>query len=125
MTQDQTQPSAALLSRISADLRPVTASPVPSRVALRVAPVAVVAALAILFSIGLRRDATTLGPLVTWGASLVMVALGVLLVWIAARENTPAHRLPAPWVNSALAATWLILIAIAGWTFAARPKVFW
>jgi len=87
--------------------------------------VAVVTALAILFSIGLRRDATTLGPLVTWGASLVMVTLGVLLVWIAARENTPAHRLPTPWVNSALAATWLILIAIAGWTFAASPKVFW
>src|SRR4029078_8200002 len=81
MTQDQTQPSAALLSRISADLRPVTASPVPSRVQLRVAPVAVVAAPAILFSIGLRRDATTLGPLLTWGASLVLVALGLLLVW--------------------------------------------
>jgi hypothetical protein len=73
----------------------------------------------------LRRDATTRGPLVTWGASLVLVALGVLLVWIAARENTPAHRLPAPWVNAALAATWLILIAIAGWTFAASPKVLW
>jgi len=79
MTQDQTQPSAALLSKISADLRPVTASPVPSRVALRMAPLAVAAALAILFSIGLRRDATTLGPLVTWGASLVLVALGAFV----------------------------------------------
>ena len=101
------------------------ASPVPSRVALRMAPLAVAAALAILFSIGLRRDATTLGPLVTRGASLVLVALGVLLVWIAARENTPAHRLPAPWVNAALAATWLILIAIARVDFAASPKVLW
>lgn len=125
MTQDQTRPSAALLSKISAELQPVTASPLPSRLTLRIAPLALLMALAILFSIGLRRDALTLGPVVTWGASLVLVALGLLLVWIAARESTPAHRLPAPWVSSVFAVTWLILIAIAGWTFAASPKVMW
>lgn len=123
MTQDRSRPPQALLAEVSRDLHPVRPSPLPWRKTFRVFPLALLAPLAVLAIIGLRRDTAILGPLVAWGASITQLALGVMLIWIAARESTPAHRLPKSIVRASLASAWLIVAAVALWTFAASPTV--
>jgi len=120
---DRSRPSEELLAAVSRDLQPVRPVPMPSRQALRVIPLALLASLAVLAIIGIRRDAVVLGPLVAWGVSITQFAVGVLLVWIAARESTPAHRLPKNMVSAALAAALVMVAAVALWTFAASPTV--
>jgi hypothetical protein len=120
MKYDPSQPPDALLAAISRDLRPVKPAPLPSRLALRVAPLALVIASLILL-IGLRKDAVLLGPLLTWGASIAQFGLAIALTWIAVRESTPARRLPTNLVWIATAATSLVVIAISLWTFAVSP----
>jgi hypothetical protein len=120
MKYNPSHPSDALLAAISGDLRPVKPAPLPSRLALRVAPIALVISSMILL-IGLRRDAVSLGPLLTWGASMAQFGLAIMLTWIAVRESTPARRLPTNLVWVATAATSLVVIAISLWTFAASP----
>jgi hypothetical protein len=119
MTAHQVQPSATLLQEISRDLQPVRSSPPPWGRALRAVPVAVAIAAAMVLVIGLRTDVDVLGPLVTWGGSGALLSLGVLLVWIAARESTPGSRLPQSAVHVTLVIAWPIVAAIAGWTYAA------
>jgi hypothetical protein len=126
MKHDSLQPPPFLLTEISRDLHPVKAAPVPSRLALRVLPLVALAALAalvLLARIGLHGDLAALGPLLAWGISSVQIGLGILLVWIAARESTPARRLPGNLVVSAALATWFLLTAVALWTFAVNPTV--
>jgi len=123
VTGDHTRPPDDLLAAVSRDLQPVRPSPLPSRQALRLIPLALLASLAVLAIIGLRRDAVVLGPLGAWGVSITLLAVGMLLVWIAARESTPAHRLPQNLVRAALVAALLMVAAVALWTFAASPTV--
>ena len=44
----------------------------------------------VILAIGLRPDAPQMGPLLTWFASAAQFALAMALIWIAARESTPA-----------------------------------
>ncbi len=126
MTRDSSQPLAPqppedLLREVSRDLAPVKPPPLPLRLALRVVPLALLASLAVLALIGLRRDAAVLGPLITWGVSIAQVGLAVLLVWIAARESTPSRRLPANLVWFSITASCLIVVAVTLWTFVESP----
>jgi hypothetical protein len=123
MMADPSRPPDALLAQISRDLNPVRPSPLPLRQTFRWAPIGLLAPLAILILMGIRRDSTILGPVVAWGASIAQLTVGVMLIWIATRENTPGHRLPMNLVRAALAAAWLMVAAIALWTFAASPTV--
>jgi len=91
--------------------------------ALRMALVAVLAALAVLTVVGLRKDAGALDPFVTWGASAAQITLSVILIWIAVRESTPARRLSRTVVHSALVAAWLAVVAFALWTFTVSPTL--
>jgi hypothetical protein len=122
MTPDSPRPSNALLAEVSRDLHPVKPSPLPSRLALRLAPLAVVMSSAILLLIGFRKDAGTLGPLLMWGPSITQFGLAIMLVWIAAREGTPARRLPKNFVLFATVATCLVVAGMALWTFEASPS---
>jgi hypothetical protein len=120
MKYDSSQPPDALLAAISKDLRPVKPAPLPSRLALQVAPFALAISSLILL-IGLRKDAVLLGPLLTWGASIAQFGLAIMLTWIAVRESTPSRRLPTNLVWIATATTSLVVIAVSLWTFAVSP----
>ncbi len=121
MTHDTFQPPEDLLLKISQDLKPVAPSPLPSGLALRLAPIAVAVSSLVLIIIGIRGDALTLGPVVTWGGSIVQFSLALVLVWIAAREGTPARRLPGNRVGLVVVATALAVAVVATWTFVAAP----
>jgi hypothetical protein len=123
MIQNPSRPSEELLAAVTRDLRPVRPSPLPSRQAFRLIPLALLAALAVLAVMGIRRDAVVLGPLGAWGFWITQLAAGVGLIWIAVRESTPAHRLPQSVVSAALAAALLMVAGVALWTFAASPTV--
>ena len=121
MMDQSPKPPEALMRAISRDLKPVTPSPPPLHLALRMAPLAVLVSSLVLLAIGLRYDSASLGPLLTWGASAVQFALSILFVWIAAHESTPAGRLPKQFVYSAAAAASLLVLFLALQTFSISP----
>ncbi len=102
---------------IAQDLKPVTPSPRPLQLALRMIPVALLVSSLILLAIGLRPDSVILGPVLTWGASAAQFLLAIGLVWIAAHESTPAGRLPRQMVYAAAAAAALLVVFITLLTF--------
>jgi hypothetical protein len=120
MTNDSTPPEA-LLAEVSRDLGPVRPWPAPWRDALRLSPLALVIIVALPVIIGLRRDAVAVGPLVAWGVSLIQVALGIVLIWMATREGRPARRLPRGAVRGALAAAGFMVVAVSFLTFSKSP----
>jgi hypothetical protein len=52
-----------------------------------------------------------------WGASAVQFVLAIALVWIAARESTPAARLPRQMVYSVAVAAFLVVVFVTLLTF--------
>lgn len=123
MTHDASHPPVRLLTEISRDLKPVRPRPVPSRMTLLLTPLAIAAALSAVTLIGVRRDSTALGPFVMWGASIIQVCVGLVLVWIAAHETIPAQRLPRSLVWSIIVTAWLVVAAVALWTYAVGPTL--
>lgn len=121
MINDSTKPPEALLEAIARDLSPVKPSPLPFRLALRMAPLAVMAASLILLLAGVRRDYAVLGLLLTWGASVAQLGLSIVLIWLAAHESTPANRLPKNVVYFVAAATALVVVTVTWLTFLASP----
>jgi hypothetical protein len=115
------KPPDALLQAIAADLRPVKPAPLPFRLALRMAPLALLLSASILFALGVRPDSRILGPLLTWGASAAQFALALVLVWVAAHESTPAARLPRRIVYAVAATAALSVITITLSTFSMSP----
>jgi hypothetical protein len=105
------KPPEALMRAIAADLRPVKPAPLPLRLALQLAPFALLIASLVWLVIGIRRDVGILGPLLSWGASSAQFALAIVLVWVAAHESTPARRLPAKVVYTV--ATTAVLVVVA------------
>jgi hypothetical protein len=114
---DSTKPPEALLEAIARDLSPVKPSPLPFRLVLRMAPLAVMVSSLILLLVGVRRDYEVLGQLLTWGASVAQLGLSIILVWVAARESTPANRLPKNVVYFVAAATALAVVTVTWLTF--------
>ncbi len=115
------KPPEALMRAIAQDLRPVKPSPRPLSLALKTAPVALLVSSLILLALGIRGDASVLGPLLTWGTSAAQFTLAIVLVWIAAHESTPAGRLPRGTVYSAAVAALLVVVAITVSTFSISP----
>src|SRR5215469_15982542 len=111
------RPPEALTRAIAQDLRPVRPSPQPLRLALTMVPIALLVSSLILLAIGPRHDSVILGPLLMWGASAVQFVLAIALVWIAARESTPAARLPRQMVYSAAVAAFLVVVFVTLLTF--------
>ena len=121
MTHDSAKPPESLLQSITRDLSPVKPSPLPFRLTLRMAPLAVLVSSLILLPAGIRYDHGVLGPLLTWGPSVAQFVLAMVLIWMAARESTPASKLPKNVVYFVTGATALILLTIAWLTFAISP----
>jgi hypothetical protein len=115
------KPPETLMRAIAQDLRPVTPSPEPLQLALRMVPLALLVSSLILLAIGLRHDLGTLGPLLTWGASAAQFVLAIALVWIAAHESTPCGRLPRPVLYSAALAASLVVVFVTLLTFSTSP----
>src|ERR1700676_1469920 len=118
---NSTKPPEALLEAIARDHRPVKPSPLPFRLVLRMAPLAVMVSPALLLLIGIRRDYEVLGPLLTWGASVAQFGLAIVLVWVAAHESTPANRLPKNIVYLVAIATSLVVVTLTWLTFSISP----
>jgi len=120
MINDSTPPDA-LLAEVSRDLHSVRPWPTPWRQALWSTPLAITVIVALPLLVGLRQDAGAIGPLVAWGVSLVQVAMGLILIWMASREGTPARRLPGNVTRAAIAAAGLMVLAVSYVTFSRSP----
>jgi hypothetical protein len=110
---DRSKPPEELMQAIARDLRPVSPAPRPVHLALRLAPLALLVSWLVLAGMGVRRDAGVLGPLVIWGTSAFQLVAGIVLVWIAAREATPARRLPRQMVSIAAGAAFLVVVLVS------------
>ncbi len=76
---------------VAADRGAVRPLAPPLRRALAAAVWAAFAVLAVFLLLGFRRDAATLGPLLTWGLPLLQAALGFLLVALALAAAVPGR----------------------------------
>jgi hypothetical protein len=106
---------------IAQDLSPVRPSPQPLHLALRMVPLALLISSLILVAVGPRSDSAILGPLLTWGASAAQFLFAIALIFIAARESTPARRLPRQMVYSVAVAAFLVVVTITLSTFSTSP----
>ena len=111
----------ALREIVARDLRPVSALPPPARRIIAVVPIALILLVAAVLVFGLRRDAPRLGLTLTWVASALQVAVGLLLTMAALREAVPGTTLPRR-VAGAMTGTALIAtIAITTLTWFSSP----
>jgi hypothetical protein len=104
-----------LRARVAADYTAVRPLPSPLLRALAVTPFAILALLAAPAYFDVRADATALGWLLTWGASLLQVTAGFTLIAAALRESVPGRS----WTPAQLA-LWIIapLLLVVVVTFA-------
>jgi len=109
------------LRAVAAGLRPVRPLPPPARRALDVALWGVVALLAAPLLFGVRRDAELLGVVLTFGAALLEVTAGVLLVALALREAVPGSGIGRGRAAGALAAGAAVQAAVALLTWMGAP----
>ncbi len=114
-------PPSSLLSRISGDLRPVQPLGTSGRRVAYWAPAGVALFVAVPLLSGLRFDASTLGPLATWGASAAQVGFGIWLVWAGGRESLPSRRLPTPLVSAGLLLAAAFVVSLTAITFSISP----
>lgn len=118
---DRVTPPPDLVATIAGDLRPVRpGGSLRRRVALTV-PLGLTLFVGLPLVVGLRADAASLGPVVTWGMSALQVTLGMWLIWAGARESVPGRRLPFRVGAIVLAAAALAVVTIAMVTFARSP----
>jgi hypothetical protein len=110
MTQTSMNVPAKLRARVAADFDAVRPLPSPLTRALWVAPFALLALLAAPLYFNVRSDAAQLGWAMSWGASLLQVGVGFLVVVAALRESIPGRGWNAP----GLAALAVLPIATIG-----------
>lgn len=87
---------AAVEAAIRSDLRPVRPLPSPARRALRLAPLVALTLIAASSVFALRRDAATLGWILTWGASITQAAFALSLIALALHDAVPGRMLTRP-----------------------------
>jgi hypothetical protein len=107
-------PPASLRDAVQADLRPIRPLRAPRRRVLALVPLAAGTLVCAVLVFSLRRDATTLGFSLTWGASMLQAALGVWLIALALRDAVPGRELH---VTLALTAIAVVLGFSAALTF--------
>lgn len=93
----------ALRDAVKADLRPVRPLRPPRERVLTLVPLAAATLVCAVVVFSLRRDATTLGFSLTWGASLLQGALGVWLIALGLRDAVPGRELHAKLALTAIA----------------------
>jgi len=118
---DDIRPPDALLEAIARDLRPVRPAALPWRRVVRWVPLAAAIVFVPQLVLGLREDAPSLGPLVSWGLSALEVVVAVWLVWMAAREGVPSRRLPVRVAIAGLVVAGAVVAGLTVVTFAISP----
>ena len=121
MAEHHLEVPAELRAIIARDLRPLAPLPAPARRSLRVVPIAVTLLFAAVAIFGLRRDAGSMGVLLTWGASTLQMILGLVLVVAALREAVPGTTLPRRVVGVAFGSAVSAVIAITFLTWTTSP----
>jgi len=116
----QTLPSS-LRDAVRRDLRPVRPLRRPAIRALWLSPWAIALLIASEAVFGLRRDAPALGLALTWGASVLEMALGLLLIAAALREAVPGTTLTRRVVGLAGATALLAVVSITWVTWTLSP----
>ncbi len=116
----QTLPSS-LREAVRRDLRPVRPLRRPAIRALWLSPWAIALLIASEAVFGLRRDAPALGLALTWGASVLEMALGLLLIAAALREAVPGTTLTRRIVGLAGATALLAVVSITWVTWTLSP----
>jgi len=106
---------------VAADLRPVRPLRPPARRALDVALWGVVALLAAPLLFGVRSDARVLGVMLTFGAALLEVAAGLVLVALALAEAVPGGGGSRGRALAALAGGAAVQAAVALLTWMGSP----
>lgn len=113
----------ALRETVARDLRPVTALPPPSRRIIAIIPIALLLLVASVVIFGLRRDASRLGLTLTWVASALQVALGLLLTMAALREAVPGTTLSRRVTGAIIGTALIAVIAITTLTWFVSPTM--
>jgi len=120
---DDARPPDALLEEIARDLHPVRPAALPWRRVVRWVPLAAAIAVVLPLVLGLREDASSLGPLVSWGLSALEVVVAAWLVWMAAREGVPSRRLPSRVAVAGLVVAGALVAGLTFVTFAVSPTI--
>jgi len=121
MTEEPIQVPGALRAAIARDLQPVKPLAAPWTRALVVAPVAVTLLFASMLLFGLRRDAPTLGPWLTWTASTAQMLLGLALIVAALREAVPGTTLSRRALGALFGTAAIALLSITFMTWTVSP----
>jgi len=122
MTFDENIPAPdALRARIAQDLAPVSPLPPPSRRVLVLLPIALSLLYGSVWIFGLRRDAPALGLLLTWGASLAEMCLGLILCAAALREAVPGTTLSRRMIGGAFVTSVLGVVLVTWLTWLTSP----
>jgi hypothetical protein len=77
----------------------------------------------LLLALGLRKDASELGSLVTFAPSFGEALLAATLIWMAARESTASKQLPRWGVWSGLVCACIAVVGLTLWTYLASPAL--
>jgi hypothetical protein len=104
ITEERTEMPQALRARVAATYAPVRPLPPPSMRVLWILPFAILSLVAAQAAFQLRVDAPRLGWSGTWGASMLQVLVGLVVVGAALREAVPGRV----WSTTA-AALWFVL----------------
>lgn len=110
-----------LRDAIARDLQPVAPLPAPARRLIVIIPVALVLLAASVAIFGLRRDAPQLGISLTWIASALQMALGLVLTAAALRESVPGTTLPRRVLGILIATAMLAIVLMTTLTWMASP----
>jgi hypothetical protein len=92
MEPQAVQPPSALRDAVRRDLHRVSRLRSPARRAVGLVPLAGATLVCAVAVFSMRRDATTLGWWLTWGASATQVGLGVWLIALALRDAIPGRE---------------------------------
>jgi hypothetical protein len=114
-------PPGDLRAAIARDLNPVTPLPAPSRRLLVLVPLGVLLLTISVMAFGLRGDAPRLGPLLTWGASILQMTLGLTVMGAALREAVPGTTLTRRALGAAFATACVAIVATTWATWWTSP----
>jgi hypothetical protein len=84
-------------------------------------PLAVLLLIGAPLIFGVREDAHRLGWILTWGASLVQIAVGMRLITLALRESVPGQALPRVVLGASLGLTLGTVLVVAFVTWFVSP----
>ncbi len=118
---ERLRPPEGLRRAVAGDLRPVKPLRPPFRRAVEVALWGVAALLIAPTVFGVRHDAVVLGVMLTWGAALLEVAAGVLVVVLALREAVPGSGIGPARAFAALLAGVAVQSTVAVLTWMGGP----